>query len=425
MDYNEFKLGAYNLHVIKTDRFKTITIEIYFRRELKKEETTIRHFLSNILIQSTKNYPTFKKLVIEKQNLYNVDIISNVMGIGNSSFLCFKLNVLTDSYTNEGNFKKAAKLFFDIMFNPNVENNKFNSKSFSNTKEQLESDIKAEKENIVKYAIKRMLNNMDNSSPFSFSIDGYLEDLDKITEENLFEYYQRVIKSDLVDIFVLGDVDVNEIKKLMVEHMKINTIKKPMKNIILNPSKYRKRAKKIIEEEKDIDQTHLVLGFDLYDISDFERKYVLPIYNSIMGGNADSRLFNIIREKHSLAYITFSGLKSLSSFSFIYSGINKENYEKTLRLIRRQLKEIEKGNIEDKEIEKSKKEYINSIRSMEDNEHNIISAYFSRQIANTDLLEEKTKEIEKVMKKDVIKISKKVKLNTIFLLHGGNKNEKD
>jgi predicted Zn-dependent peptidase len=425
MDYNKFKLGAYNLHVIKTNRFKTISIEVYFRREIKKEETTIRHFLSKILIQSTKNYPTLKQLVIEKQNLYNASIISNVGGIGNSSFLCFKLNVLNDTYTEEGNFKKAAKLFFDVIFNPNVDNNKFDFKSFSNTKEQVEADIKAEKENIVKYAIRRMLNNMNEKLPLSFRLDGYLEDLDKITEENLLNYYQQVINSDLVDIFVLGDVDINEIKKLIVEYVKINTIKKPMKNIILNPLKYRRRAKKVMEEEKDIDQAHLVLGFDLYDITDFERKYVLPIYNSIIGGNADSRLFNIVREKHSLAYTTFSGIKSLSSFFFIYSGINKENYEKALRLIRKQLKEIEKGNFDDKEIEKGQKEYINSTKNMEDSDEDIISTYLLKEIAGTDLLEEKVKKIKKVTKNDVIKISKKVKLNTIFLLHGGNKNEKD
>ena len=34
---------------------------------------------------------------------------------------------------------------------------------------------------------------------------GYLEDLETITEENLYRYYQKMIDNDLVDIFIVGD----------------------------------------------------------------------------------------------------------------------------------------------------------------------------------------------------------------------------
>ena len=37
MDYNILKMGAYNIHTIKTKKFKTITVEVNFRREVKKE----------------------------------------------------------------------------------------------------------------------------------------------------------------------------------------------------------------------------------------------------------------------------------------------------------------------------------------------------------------------------------------------------
>ena len=38
MDYTCYNMNAYNLHIINTDKFKTITIDVSFRRKIKKEE---------------------------------------------------------------------------------------------------------------------------------------------------------------------------------------------------------------------------------------------------------------------------------------------------------------------------------------------------------------------------------------------------
>ena len=37
MNYEQINMGSYNLHIIKTTKFKTITVEVNFRRKLKKE----------------------------------------------------------------------------------------------------------------------------------------------------------------------------------------------------------------------------------------------------------------------------------------------------------------------------------------------------------------------------------------------------
>lgn len=39
------------------------------------------------------------------------------------------------------------------------------------------------------------------------------------------------------------------------------------------------------------------MGFKLNDLTDFELRYVLNIYNYILGGSPDSKLFKNIREK--------------------------------------------------------------------------------------------------------------------------------
>ena len=65
MNYEQINMGSYNLHIIKTTKFKTITVEVNFRRKLKKEEITIRNLLKSILLYTTKDFKTEQELIRE------------------------------------------------------------------------------------------------------------------------------------------------------------------------------------------------------------------------------------------------------------------------------------------------------------------------------------------------------------------------
>ena len=49
MNYEQIDMNSYRLHIIKTTNFKTITVEVNFRREAKKDEVTIRNLLKTVL----------------------------------------------------------------------------------------------------------------------------------------------------------------------------------------------------------------------------------------------------------------------------------------------------------------------------------------------------------------------------------------
>ena len=58
MNFETIDMGGYNLHLIKTKKFKTITIDVDFYREIKKEEITKRNLLKMILLDSSREYKT-------------------------------------------------------------------------------------------------------------------------------------------------------------------------------------------------------------------------------------------------------------------------------------------------------------------------------------------------------------------------------
>ena len=49
MKYKKIDVGPYNIHLINTNKFKTVTIKINFKRKVKKREITKRSLLSRLL----------------------------------------------------------------------------------------------------------------------------------------------------------------------------------------------------------------------------------------------------------------------------------------------------------------------------------------------------------------------------------------
>ena len=76
MDYKKYDMLAYNLHCVKSDKFRKSKIIINFKRKVEKEEITLRSLLSKVLLESSKNYPTSRLMAIETENLYNLSLTS-------------------------------------------------------------------------------------------------------------------------------------------------------------------------------------------------------------------------------------------------------------------------------------------------------------------------------------------------------------
>ena len=157
MKCKDFNMGAYNLHVINTNKFKTITIEVNFRRQIQKDEITKRALLKDVLLNSTNRYPTERQLIIESENLYDLKLISSSARMGNYSNLSFKTRFLNEEFTEVGMNKKSIAYLMDVLFNPNIDANKFDKDVVDKCKNRLAKSIKTLKDNKVKYSISKLL----------------------------------------------------------------------------------------------------------------------------------------------------------------------------------------------------------------------------------------------------------------------------
>lgn len=416
MEYLSKNLGLYNLHMIKNDNFKQTIVRVTFRGKENKDEITIRNFLESMIVYSSKKYNTRRKMLLKEEELYSAIIYSDSNRIGNFYETSFGLISLDDKYTEKGNFEKALEFFIDMIKHPNVSDGKFDSKSFNIIMNKVVLYLTSKKEDKDSYSIERLYEEMGKDSPISYR-DGYIEDLNSITRESLFNYYKKFVEESDIDIYVVGAIDFEVIDPMIRKYFKPNTYRKRKDGFIIEHKKRRLKKIKVIEHD-NIAQSKLNLGFKMYNMSIREKEYPLVLYNIILGGGSDSKLFKEVREEKSLCYYIYSVCNDYDNTMRISAGISKDSFNECLKIINKDVKDMEKGLFTDEDLEKAKEIYISYLNNIYDSEENIINMYSTIGLLGTDDIETRKKKIKTVTKDDIISVAKKISLDTIYLLEG-------
>lgn len=413
--YKKIKADNYNIHFIKTDKFKTITFKINFKRKLIKEEVTIRNLLIDTLFSSTKKYPSKRLMEIETENLYGLAYRGFVFQSGIYSILSLETTFLADKYTDKSNTLNSINFIKEVLFNPNISDGEFKQEGFKYAYNNLEAEILSTKENTNLYSQMRLAELMDDPI-ISIHNVGKIEELKKINAKMLYEYYLDVLNNDNIDIYIIGNID-DMIVKYIKENFTFNKRAKYIDSHLYSPLCYHKKTNEYIEENKT-NQSKLAIGLKLMDLTNFERRYVLSIYNYILGGSGDSKLFKNIREKESLCYNIASQSFPLTSFLLIRAGIDSDKYDKTIKLIKQQIESIKDNQFSDLDIKNGIKTYISGLKELKDSPNGILSYYMSMNYVQADSYNNKIKNIKKVTRDDILNLARKIKLDTIYLLKG-------
>ncbi len=418
MEYQKFSGNSFNLYTIKTDKFKNCQIEVIFRNKITKNDITKRIFLTNILTESTKKYFNHKLYKEHLEDLYNSYFFSENNKVGKTIHTTFKADFLNPKYAIDDLLTDIIKMFKEVILNPNVINNAFDKTSFEIVKNDLIDEIKSEKDSPMRYAILKLIENMDPDSALNIRLDGYLEDLELITPESLYKYYKEFIENDMCDVFVIGNLDMDMVNKKFREIFTLSSIKSNH----FEYSEVIKERKKIkeVSEETNLKQSRLVVGCNLVNLLENERNTIMSLLNVILGGGSlDSKLYKYLRQENALCYSCSSIYQKNNNLIIITTSIDEKNYKKAIKLIKKAIQDLKKGKITNDEINDSKRNIIESLDLNSDIADALITNYIFHVYLDMPLIDERKVEYQKISKQDLVKAAKKIKLNTIFLLKDG------
>lgn len=415
MTYKEYKNNSYNLYTVKTDKFKTCHMEIVFYRKLDKDRITKENVLADMLSHSSKKYDKRKYVVEKLEDLYNASFYATTSKVGNIRTINFIYNFIDPVYADKSYLKEVIKFPFEMIFNPNVKNNEFDSRALKIIKNRNLADIESIKENPSRYAVKRALQVTDKDMPSSYQFVGNIVDLNKITSANLYETYKDLLNNYYCDIYLIGNLNMDKINLMIEDYFQNDQIKTEE----LNPFTELKILSKVkdIKEKDNLNQASLVCVYELNNLNDFEKNYVIPIFNNIFGqGSLSNKLYQNLREKNSLCYSVRSMYQKFDNLLIIHTGIDIKNRTKAIKLIKKSLDEMTGGKFSKDDVENAINLSTNSLKSALDSPTSICDNYFFHNMASSPILEERFENILKVTKDDIIKAAKKIKLVTIYSL---------
>lgn len=416
----EIKQGI-TLHQIHTENFKTNLYAIFLAIPLEREKVTLDALIGAVLRRGTQRFQTQEAISKELEGMYGASFNCGIEKTGDNHILKFYLETLSEEFLPEPEKlnEKCLSILFDIAFNPLTVNGAFKPEYVEGEKKNLKQIIESKIDNKAKYAYDRCIEEMYKNEPYGLYKFGYIEDIDSITSELLYQRYQELIAKCKVDIFCSGRLNEQETIKQIKENENIQKLQERKPQYVIN-NEITEGKKEVqpntIEESMQITQGKLVIGLDILNTQENSR-FIASVYNAILGGGANSKLFQNVREKQSLAYTAGSNYLRTKNSIFIRCGIEMANYQKALETIKQQLTDIANGEFSEEDLENAKRLIVSSVDAISEEQDTEITYYYGQELSDRFMsIEDYKKQILEATKGQVIELAKDVKINTIYFL---------
>ncbi len=293
-------------------------------RDEKPEESGLTHFIEHMLFKGTKKRSA---LDIAKE-MDRLGGFSNAFTSRENT--CFHAKVLPE------HLPELVELMADLFLH-----SRFAQEDIEREKQVVLQEIKMAEDSPEEFVHDIFSRFLWGDDPLGRPILGTWETVSHFTSTSIKTYFQRLYTGTRVVISAAGAVKHKELW---------NLAKKYFSEIHIGPKEItRKRPTpraglKVVT--KDLEQIHFVLGVPTPGAASDER-YAALLFNTLLGGNMSSRLFQEIREKHGLAYAVYSYLSLYEDIGVlgIYAAVEKKDLSETFRIIFKEIKSLKDGNL--------------------------------------------------------------------------------
>ncbi len=407
-------ISFYHVH---SNKFKTVRLDIFIIEPLRGEKVSQNAIIPYLLRRGCRRYPTQQELALRLEELYGAGLDVSVYKKGENQLIHFNAGFVSDQFTAGKTrlFDEVGSLMLEILTDPVLDSGLFRQDYFEQERENLIQRIRSRVNDKMYYAMQRCLEEMCSGEPYAIYEDGDEEGARSLTREGLMARYGEMLRQSPIFVYISGNIRDDEMQRFIGKfdemiREELLSLKSP--RIITD-----RRTVRRVEEPMDVSQGKLCLGFRTQIEANSPDYYPLTIYNGILGGGMQSKLFQNVREKASLAYATFSRLEKFKGLLVACSGIEIADREKAENIMMEQLKAIEEGNISDLEMDATKKSFETGLKSMQDSQASMVDFFISQHLSQDYKdIDSFLEELMAVQKEDVVRIAGKIVPDMVYFL---------
>lgn len=420
IDERTFSLNGVKVHSVATDKFKTNTLVLKVMAPLSEEDVSLRALLPYVLQNGTKSYPQPSHFRGHLDELYGASLAVDLSKKGESHIITFRLEIANEKFLRDSTplLEKGIELLSEVLLQPVTENGAFVKATVDKEKRALKQRIQSVYDDKMRYASQRLIEEMCAEEPYRLPANGQKEQVDEITAESLYQYYEQMLATNEIHLYVVGDIEEKQVEGFVKQHFTIKEQGQKVTNTRSENPKSTKEPKEIVEPQ-DIKQGKLNIGYRTNVTFNDDLYYALQVYNGIFGGFSHSKLFINVREKESLAYYAASRVESHKGLLLVMSGIDFANYDKAVSIINKQIEAMKQGEYSDAEMAQTKAVIKNQVLETIDTARGLIEILYNNEVATANKpVDDFLEGIDKVTKEEIQEVANKIELDTIYFLTG-------
>lgn len=421
--------GKMRLHTLTTDRFKMSRFSINFIVNSDARLSPLYKLMLAVMMRGSEKYPTITEINKALDERYDTTVSYTNARVGDKSVYKISCKLLKNKYVFEGDktriLDEILEIVSDILFHPVIDEEGLLRASLVESEKRIEIDnINARINDPKAYASEQCSRNMFKGTRFEV-YGGNAELVASLTPRELTEGIQKFFNECRIECFYVGDEAHERVLSLLGQNFPFGCDFDA--NIQYMESVFESDGEEqYIEEEQDISQARLVLGYRCETVLSDDDYYAMALFNEVFGGGSTSKLFMNVREKKSLCYYCYSSLHSATGTIKVGCGIDPAKKDDALSEISAQLDAMKSGDISDAEIETAKRTVIAGLRQVNDSPSAIEAYTFRRILAGVEeSIEDSREKISAITKADVIKAAQKVTLDTVYFMNGCEEEEYD
>ena len=360
-------------------------------RDENEDEHGVAHFIEHTLFKGTK-----------KRKAYQINSRLDNSG-GELNAYTTKEETCVQATFLQPDYDKAIELISDIVFNST-----FPEKEIIKEREIIIDEINSYKDSPSEQIFDDFEDLIFQNSYIGRNILGTPESLKTIDRERLRNFVRKNYNTDEIVICSIGNLSF---KKFCAK------VNKYFADYSANPRTHKRSTPEIYKpQSRELDfnthQAHCIIGCRAYNINE-PKQYPFLLLNNILGGpGLNSRLNNIIREKHGLVYNVESNFNSYSDtgvFS-IYLGTDIDYLDKCQQLIYSELKRLRDKKLSIRLLKQAKRQLSGQIIIAYEQNEAVMLAAAKKTLQRKDIrtLDDIISMIENITAEEIIEVANEI-----------------
>ena len=428
MEFNRTELmpGVFLSH-LRSDKFKTACMSVTLLTQLRRETAAMNAVIPFVLRRGTTRYSDMEQLSRRMDELYGAAVEPVVRRIGEIQCIGFYGSFPEPDYLPGGEalLGDTCALMAQLLLDPATRGGLLLPQYVDSEREKLLDIIRSRMNDKRSYALTRCIEEMCCYEDFAVSRFGSESEAENIHYKKLTRHYRELIQTCPVEIFYCGKTDFKAVSAAMREAF--STMPRGEIDYDIGTDLRMNAVEdhiRFVEEEMDVTQGKLVLGFRLGECMEEPDIPALYVFNAVYGSGATSKLFMNVREKLSLCYYASSAVYLHKGIMLVSSGIEFDKLDAARDEILAQLDSVRRGEITDDELRSAKKSVASDLRAVQDSIGELEGFYLSQALDGLDYGPAELAALaEDVTKEDVQAIAESIECDLIYFLKGSGEED--